>query len=30
MEEKGKKNVKIVCSNMQCGYVEDKKEQETE
>ena len=30
MEEKGKKNVKIVCSNMQCGYMEDKKEEETE
>ncbi len=28
MEEKGKKNVKIVCSNMQCGYVEDKKEED--
>ena len=28
MEEKGKKNTKIVCSNIQCGYVEEKEEKE--
>ena len=27
MEEKGKKNTKIVCSNVQCGYIEEKKEE---
>lgn len=27
MEEKGKKNTKIVCSNIQCGYIEEKKEE---
>ncbi len=30
MEEKGKKNPKIVCSNVQCGYIEPKKEEKEE
>ncbi len=28
MEEKGKKNTKIVCSNIQCGYIKKKEEKE--
>ncbi len=28
MEEKGKKNTKIVCSNIQCGYIQEQKKEE--
>ena len=30
MEEKGKQNPKIVCTNVQCGYIEEKKEEKEE
>ena len=30
LEEKGRKNPKIVCSNVKCGFVKDKPAEEVE